>query len=172
MRWCLAALIGSFFFASVIRVGAGFPQNDWQVYSDKTFRVTLRFPKEWKQVRGDGSVRFEGRDGFVYLTAEEGDTPESACRGSAKHHLQPYGSRPVIRSMRIQGRKACLVWPSSDQGAPWIAELDVAYPRPVEIDGDRWGLFLLYADKDHILQIIRTLRFLSSNPRGGAETPR
>ena len=85
-----------------------------------------------------------------------------ACRGSAEHHLHPYGEHPVIRTMKVAGRKGCLVWPSADQGAPWYAELIVELPRPVEIDGSQYNLLLLNADKTHAIEIIQTLRFLDA----------
>ncbi len=69
--------------------------------------------------------------------------------------------------MKIQGQKACLVWPSKDQalslgkGHQLEAELVVEYPRPVEIEGNSYGQLTLYADTNHIIKIIRTLRFIA-----------
>jgi hypothetical protein len=146
--------------------------ENWQPYTDKVLRVTFRYPKEWKAspVYNDRTY-FEGPDGSVQLDASEGDAPVDVCRGAATHHLQPYGAHPVIRSMKVQGRRACLVWPSADQGAPWYGELVVEYPQPMEIDGYRYRLLLLNADKNHILEISRTIRFLSTKGQKGAGVP-
>ena len=162
----------------IFGIGAAIPgfsssTEGWQMYTDKRLQVAFRYPKNWKTspVYSDRTY-FEGPDGSVQLDASAGDSPQQACRGSAEHHLQPYGAHPVIRSMKVQGRKACLVWPSTDQGAPWYAELVVEYPQPVEIDGSRYSLLILNADKNHVLEIIRTIRFLSSTGRSGAGAPR
>jgi len=142
---------------------AGTIPGDWQTFVDKRLHVTFRYPKTWKTspIYSDRTY-FGGPDGEVQLDAGGGTTAMDACRGSAEHHLRPYGQHPVIRAIKAGGRKACLVWPSADQGAPWYAELIVDYPRPVEIDGSRYNLLLLNADKTHALQIIQTLKFVDS----------
>jgi TolB protein len=137
----------------------GFAEEHWQPYTDKDYRVSLHYPSEWKKAAGYDGPRFESQDGFFMLDAAGGGTPQQVCQGSAEHHLHPYGSHPVVQSVKIQGRKACLVWPSEDQGAPWDAELVVEYPTPVKLSGNLYNLFVLYADKRHILQIMPTLRF-------------
>jgi TolB protein len=63
--------------------------------------------------------------------------------------------------MKVQGQKACLIWPSEEQEANADAELVVQFPRPVTIDGTSYSQLTLYADKSHILQIMQTLRFIS-----------
>ena len=138
------------------------PHMDWSLCTDKEMRVTFRYPKGWKTspVYADRTY-FEGPDGSVQINASDGDSPLQVCQGDAAHHLQPYGSHPKIQSMEVQGHKACLVWPSAEQGASAGAELVVAYPQPLQIDGNRYRQLTLYADKNHILDIMRTVRFIS-----------
>jgi hypothetical protein len=78
----------------------------------------------------------------------------------ASHKLQPFGSHPQIKPIKVEGHEGCIVWGSDDQGAPYYAELVVPFSQPVEIRGDRYSLLTLYADKKHILDIIKTLKFL------------
>lgn len=155
------ALIGVVFVASLTR---GDSEKDWQLYTDHVYRLTLRFPQGWRKPAEIYQDRpyFEGSDGSFQLGASEGDTPRQVCRGAATHHLHPYGSLPQIQSMKIQGQKACVVWPSEEQGARADAELVVQYPRPVYIDGRPWPQLTLIAEKTHMLGIARTLRFLTS----------
>ena len=145
----------------------------WQTYVDSTYQVTLRFPGDWKRdpliYRDRPYFAPERRlhvvqRGFFQLLVEGGEnhTPEQVCKGAAEHILRPFGENPTVRRMTVQGQSACLVWPSKDHGAPWDAEVVIKYPEPVEIDGDSYSLLVLDADKDYILAIIRTLRFLSS----------
>ena len=54
----------SFFIATVIPIRAGSAQEHWQLYADKVFHVTLRYPGEWKKSPGYADSRFEGRHGF------------------------------------------------------------------------------------------------------------
>lgn len=51
--------------------------------------------------------------------------------------------------------------------APWYAAAFIMYPEPVEIEGDRYSILALYADKDYFRGIIASLHFISpgrSNP--------
>jgi hypothetical protein len=132
-------------------------------YTDGRLQVVFRFPKSWTHPQGlyEDRTYFEGPDGSVQLGANDADTPEVVCRGSATHRLQQYGSHARIQSLSVQGRRACIVWPSADQEYPWYVELVVELPRPVEINGDQYRLLMLNADKDHFQTIIKTLRFSS-----------
>ena len=161
------------------------PEKDWPPHTDKGLQVTFPCPKEWKPDRQAYQDRtyFYGLDeqrqkylGFVQLQGSGGGTPQQECRGSASHHLQPYGAHPQIRSMKIQGQKACLVWPSAEQGKDADALLVVEYPRHMKIDG-QYGQLMLIADKNHILQISETIRFSSLTsknpaiPQAGSSPP-
>ena len=141
---------------------------DWQQYTDKALYVTFRYPKEWKPSPGESDrTSFEGTNGAVQLGAAEGTNPQQVCQSEATHVVQPFGTHPTIRSMKVQGQKACLVWPSKDQalslgkGRSLEAELVVEFPRPVEIEGNSYGQLTLYADTDHIIEIMKTLRFIA-----------
>jgi TolB protein len=155
------ALINVLSILVVVPIFAG-TTSDWEEYADKQLHVAFRHPKEWRPspLFADRTY-FGGPDGSLQLDASEGDSPDQVCQGAASHHLQPFGSHPQIRPMNVQGRKACLVWPSEDEGAPYYAELVVEFQRPIEIDGHRYSQLTLHADKKHILEIMKTLRFIS-----------
>ena len=144
-------------------IAANVPDG-WEAYVDQRLHVSFSHPRAWKTSTAYADrTFFGGPDGEVQLDASGGDL-KGACRSSAEHHLQPYGRHPVIRATGVQGRKACLVWPSADQGAPFYAELIVELPRTVEIDGSRYDLLVMNADKTHMRQIMGTIRFLDRTP--------
>jgi len=157
------------FFISILFIAVAIPcfagsTTDWEEYTDKELQVTFRHPKEWKPSPAYyDRTYFGGADGALQLSAAGADTPLKGCQSAATHHLQPFGSHPRIRSLRVQGRKACVVWPSEDQGVNADAEFFVEFPQPIDINGTRYNLLTLYADKNHIFQIIKTLRFISRN---------
>jgi hypothetical protein len=189
-RWTVIALF------NIFAIGIAVPstpdsENDWQTHTDEELKVAFRCPKEWKQDRQVYRDRtyLEGRDqhnsylGYVQLIASGGDSPEQICREEATHKAQPYGAHPQIRSLKIQGQRACLVSPSEEQGQevslaggpvqyrPGMnadALLVVEYPRGIKIDG-LYGQLWIIADKNHILQIGRTIRFLRSADQGRAD---
>ena len=168
----VVALFALFCVTTPVRTrGDVHAEKTWQTYVDSTYQVMLRFPASWKRNPRYSNPYF-GAEARLYtvtrgffqldLAEDENAAPEQVCKGAAEHVLKPFGENPTIRRIKVQGQDACLVWPSEDQGAPWDAEVIVEYPQPLEIDGERWGLLELIADKDYILAIIRSLKFLSS----------
>lgn len=142
--------------------------GSWKTYTNSVYRVVLRHPAEWQGPVQGTAARHEGPSGFFDLGAVSGGgaTLKEVCRSEAGHRLNPYGTRPRIESLRVQGREACLILPSSDQAREMKgqAQLLVRYPEPVVVGGSRSELLALYADRDHVRAITRTLRFL---PVGG-----
>ncbi len=70
--------------------------------------------------------------------------------------------------MNVQGQSACLIWPSADQkkmGGDNEAELIVKYPQPVKIDDTLYSFLTLYGDKDHIMALTGSLKFLAPDPQ-------
>ena len=160
MRLSRVSFIGVFVIAVAVPGLAG-SAGDWEQYTDKELHGTFRHPKDWKTSPAYyDRTYFGGPDGALQLSAAGNDTPQQGCQSAAIHHLQPFDSHPQIRSLKVQGQKACLVWPSEEHGANADAELFVEFPHPIEVSGDRFNLLTLYADKN-ILEIMKTQRFIS-----------
>jgi TolB protein len=143
---------------------------DWQQYTDTILHVTFRYPKGWRTSPGESDrSSFEGSNGAVQLSAAGGANPLHICQQEAAHVVQPFGTHPTIRSMKVQRQRACLVWPSKDQalslgkGRPLEAELVVEFPRPLEIEGNSYGQLTLRADTKHIVEIMKTVRFIDQH---------
>ena len=147
-------------------------EEGWQTYVDNTYKVMLRFPSDWKKDPGYFDRPYFGSErkphsvvhSFQLGAVGGGEviSPEQACKGEAEHVLKPFGVKPTIRSTKVDGQSACLIFPSKDQGAPWYAAAFVKYPEPVQIEGDRWSILALYADKDYFDRIMGSVRFISS----------
>jgi TolB protein len=163
------ALLGVVLAAGIVNATSD-STEDWQTYTDRILGVTFRCPKQWKvddryyDAYHDSYLR--GPDGHVSLEAAGANTPLEQCQEDAGHKLQPFGTHPTIRSMKIQGLDACLVWPSDDQEqiagkGRAEAELVVRLPRPVEIGGDSYPQLELRADPNHISKIAETLTFIA-----------
>jgi hypothetical protein len=159
------------FFSSPLFAADIAAEEGWQTYVDNTYKVTLRFPSGWKKDPGyfdrpyfssERKPHSVVHDFQLLVMGDEGTTPEQACKGEAEHILKPFGEKPTIRSTKVDGQSACLVFPSKDQGAPWYAAAFVKYPKPVQIEGDKWSILALYADKDYFDRIMGSLRFISS----------
>jgi len=84
------------------------------------------------------------------------------CKNEAHHKLKPYGSEPKIEKLKIDNQDACLIIPSADQVKAMKNQsaLIVHYPQPIQISGETYNYFILWADKNHINEIAKTLKFI------------
>lgn len=141
-----------------------------QRYTNSTYRIALSYPRNWQPSKGYNQ-RFNGADGFFQISSigfsddvlpgQPRPTLQDTCNTTAQHKLKPYGSRPQIQRLQIQGRPACLILPSADQDTIMerMATLIVSYPKPIRVSTTTYDDLMLNADKEHIRQIANTLRF-------------
>ncbi|SHJ72539.1 WD40-like Beta Propeller Repeat [Desulfofundulus thermosubterraneus DSM 16057] len=136
-------------------------------YLNPAYGVYLEFPRHWRPRPGYGDVAgipasCGGDDGFFSLGAMNGEglTPEEVARHEASHKLKPYGGRPRLEKITVNGREGYFVFPSPELGVGAGACCVVPYPRPVVITGEKYHYFILYADVKHIRDLAASLRFL------------
>lgn len=139
------------------------PAPSTQRYTSSTYRVTFSYPSNWQPTKNQ-EERFSGTGGFFLVSAFSSPPPstlQDVCNTTAQHKLKPYGNRPQVQRLQIQGRAACLILPSADQDRVMerMATLIVRYPKPIRLKGTDYNHFILHADKEHIRQISNTLRF-------------
>jgi hypothetical protein len=150
----------------------------WASYTNPVFAISLEHPADWQPVSGYGGpemgeIRFAGITGFFHVNAMEGATIDDIASQEAGHHLQPYGSQPIIENLQLHGQEARLILPSADQpaGMDRQAALIVRYPQPVNIAGSTYRYFVLWADQTHIRTLAQTLRFASPAAPSATDTP-
>jgi hypothetical protein len=137
--------------------------DGWAVHTMETFGVVLAYPADWQAVAGYED-RYGSADGFIQFSALNGEdwSVQQACEADAGHRLQPYGAAPVIESMTVDGREACLILPSEDQPEEMDeqAGLVVAYPQAMEIDGERYHFLIVWASQAHIRRMADSIQFV------------
>lgn len=141
--------------------------NALSVYSSREYHVSLQYPSDWKQSSLYSTPRYEGSDGYFGLDAESGaatGTAYEVAEAAAHHILKPFGSNPSIERLEVAGQEAWMIKPSADQDQQafpkHLSELVVKYPQAVQIGGNTYCYFLLYADQCHIDAISQTIKFL------------
>ena len=139
------------------------PASSTKQYKNSTYGVSLSYPSNWGRTKGY-EERFSGADGFFQIMGLSSPSPstiQNVCKDALNHRLNPYGTRPQVQRLQIQGRPACLILPSSDQDPAMerIATLIVRYPTPIRLNGANYNHLTLSANKEHIRQITNGLRF-------------
>jgi hypothetical protein len=136
--------------------------SDWTTFSSPAFGINLQYPADWAAVQGYDD-RYGGPNGFFQIAGIGGAalSLNQACDSEAHHVLQPYGSQPLIEQTQVDGQAACLILPSPDQPADMQSQsaVIVAYPQPRQISGQEYHFLVLWADQEHIGEILDTLRF-------------
>lgn len=143
----------------------------WQTYTNDAYHITLKYPAAWqKDPRYD--ERYGGSDGFFAINAVsgEGRTTDDVAASEAHHKLKPYGSNPEVQKMQVDGREGRLIWPAADQPPEMQGQAAVVVesPSPIQVGGVTYQYLILTADRQHIEDIARSLRFTVSD---GPETP-
>lgn len=131
-----------------------------KTYVNNLLKVQFNYPGDWVKVNEE---RYEGTDGFFQLSAITGNiTIDEVCHNEAFHQLMPYGTQPEIKKVNIQKQDACLIVPSQDQSAEMKEQsaLIIKYPIPIQIDGNNYQFFIMWADRTHIVELGATLTFL------------
>jgi len=135
----------------------------WEIYSNKTYKISLNYPAQWK-LNPQYSNRYDGPGGFFQISASSGKdlSIDDIVKFDVNHLSKPYGSSPSIRKLKIQGVDARLIMPSTDQSKEMnnLAALIVTYPKPIIIKNTTYYYFVLWADKNHIQEISKTLKFI------------
>ncbi|MBX4189277.1 peptidase M56 [Candidatus Parcubacteria bacterium] len=133
-------------------------------FTTYVYKVSLEYPADWQPTPGYNYDHYNGETGFFGLSAA-GDaktTLDSLAKSDAEHVLRPYGSSPKVETLTVDGEPARIILPSLDQDPEEHrqAELIVKYPKPVEISSTVYHYFILWADEDHIRNIVKTLKFI------------
>ncbi|MEG4997763.1 hypothetical protein QUB13_08720 [Microcoleus sp. B4-D4] len=139
------------------------PASSTKQYKNSAYGVSLSYPSNWRPTKGY-EERFSGADGFFQimgLSSPPRSTIQNVCKSVMNHKLNPYGTRPRMQRLQIQGRPACLILPSSDQDRTLerMATLIVRYPTPIRLNGGNYNHLMLSANKENIRQITNGLRF-------------
>ena len=149
--------------SGAVVLGASIGKTNQDVtYFSTDYRVSLEYPSDW-DLNPAYNEKYEGNDGFFQLSAVSGDgrSIDELVELDAFHHLMPYGSNPQITKLKIQDQEARLILPSSDQIEEWNnqAGFIIKYPKAVKIGDSLYNYLVLWADKEHIEQIIQTISF-------------
>lgn len=129
-------------------------------YTNEAFDVNFQYPASWKRINDE---RYVGDDGFFQISAIFGsENINDICHDEAFGELKPYGSTPKIIPLENQYIEACTILPSADQPAEMNGQAAyiVKYPDPIQLNGNTYNYFILWADKNHIDRISSTLLFL------------
>jgi len=138
-----------------------------KTFSNPIYKVAFNYPSSW-QLDLDYKdpqlgEKYAGEDGFFQISAISGVglSIDEVYTTEAYHKLHPYGSCPKIEKLKIQNQEARLILPSTDQPAEEKnrASLVIKYPQAVQISGDTYNYFVLWADQNHIREIAKTLKF-------------
>lgn len=143
-----------------------------KVFTSENLHVSLRFNKNWQPPPSSYGTkgRFEGEAGFfeVSCATGEGKTIDQFVKTYISNNCT-LGTKPKITSLKIDNQPALLIMPSNDEPLESKNEavLIVIYPKNIVIKGIEhahgtialFDYFNLFADKNHIMDIAKTIKF-------------
>ncbi len=133
-------------------------------YISDAFGITFKYPASWnKNPRYED--KYEGKSGFFEVSGYESnkDNIDSAVQEEIDEPYMPYGSKPTIKKLIVDGQPAREIIPSADQG-DIITDRDTAlvvqYKTPVTVEGKTYPYLIIWTNKDNLPLIIRSLKFI------------
>jgi heat shock protein HslJ len=164
---------GALLFTALGKLGSAANQSaieEWlAVYENPYLEVSLSYTANWTPdpdyVRPQAGARFAGEDGYFMLTKVSygGGTADIAVEAEINSPLNAYGTSPTIESVEIDCQPGRLIWPAEDQPADMNdqAALVLRYPERSEESDDAVEFLVLYADRDHLPDLLQNLHFHS-----------
>ena len=132
-------------------------------YVNEDYHITLQYPSNWEANNDYFPPRYEGKDGYFLIGAIGGEdmSVDEVVDLEANHKLKPYGSSPKVSPIIINFIEGRLIVPSEDQPDEMEnqAGIIVKYPNPINLNGKIYMYFVLWADKEHIEEISKTIEF-------------
>lgn len=138
------------------------PGTDWKTYTDSALGITFSYPPTWQE-KSPGSYASGGNGatggGYVWseLRENDGAGTGAVCQGEANREKpHRYGAYPEIQDTLLNSAPACLILPSPDQPPERQGEALYLLWLPDAIRPNT--LWVLHADANHILAIVKSLR--------------
>lgn len=129
-------------------------------YRSEVYKIEFKYPVRWAKI---DAAFYEGLDGFFKISAIQSDKSlEEIGEMEAHHKLKPYGTHPGILKIEAACKPACLILPSTDQPNEMNNQsaLLLKYSAPIYISNKAYNHLVLWADSQHIKDIIETLILL------------
>lgn len=137
--------------------------EEMKSFSSDVYKISLKYESSWVK-NYEYKERYEGPDGFFQVVASTGKnmTVDDIARVDAAHVSKPYGSSPRITKITIDNIEGRLVEPSTDQFSQYQDTAEVVFksPKPLVINGETYTFVIIYADKYHINDIAKSVKFI------------
>ncbi len=160
----LALASGLYFFYSLTEQKS----ESKKIYYNPNLRIILAYPTTWLPVPilqdNDGLPRrFEGKSGWFEVSATSGEgviLTEIASSLNQVYDL-PFGANPQINTVKIAGQPGAMIVPTED-GINQAAAV-ITYPEPVLVGLTSYRFFIIRFDKNHAVNILNSLKFISDD---------
>lgn len=123
--------------------------------------VTFKIPEEWQKISGYDN-RFEGKSGFMELTAQSGYglSLKEAVDLQINNEQKPFGDNPQIKNITIDSQETAIILPTSSTGSNTQSAILVKFPKPVTISATPYYYLIIWADNGHIEKIANEIKFI------------
>ncbi|MGL4736321.1 MAG: hypothetical protein ACRCW2_02590 [Cellulosilyticaceae bacterium] len=141
----------------------GVDSEGQKTFRSDYYKVSFKYPATW--VKNPAyKERYEGDSGYFELGEIEafGKSIDEVVRQEIKSPFKPYGMNPTVTEVVLDGEPARLIVPSGDQATCFDKEtaLIVKNKTPIMVDGDPFEYLIIWADQNHVDEIIATFKFI------------
>lgn len=129
----------------------------FKTYKNLQYKIELKYPYDW-YLDDKTSDRYTGENGFFQVgLIQSNNDIDTVTNMDAYHITKPYGNKPIITKYTIKDYEARVIMPSDNNQASII----IKYKKPVIIDQTIYQYLIIWADKEHIMNIIKTINIIN-----------
>lgn len=137
----------------------------FDVYESDRYKISFQYPSSWRR-NPRYEDKYEGKTGFFEITDFDSteDNINEAVQQEVKEPYSPFGSNPVVLDVTVDGQPGRIIYPSADQSDYFVdrdAALLIQYPTPIELNDKPYTYVIIWASRDYIPILARTLKFVN-----------
>lgn len=141
----------------------GEQEGGYKNFRSPLYDVTFKYPADWVK-NPNYEERYEGTSGFFEIDELEsfGRPIDRVAQQEIDTPIKPYGTKPQITSLEVDGEPARLITPSADQQKVFDREyaLIIKNKKPVTQGQDIYDYTVIWTDKANVQNIIDSFKFL------------
>ncbi|MEF9960286.1 MAG: hypothetical protein RR448_01705 [Niameybacter sp.] len=141
----------------------GEKEQGYKQFKSELYNITFKYPAAWTK-NPNYEERYDGSEGFVEIGEIEAfNRPiDTVAKQEISIPIKPYGTKPKIMELELDGEPARVIVPSEDQNKVFDRELAIIVKnkKPVKENGETYDYAIIWTDKANLEMILNSFKFL------------
>lgn len=141
----------------------GEKDTGYKNFRSSLYGITFKYPEAWVK-NPNYEERYDGPSGFFEVSELEsfGRPIDKVVQQEIDIPIKPYGTRPEVTSLELDGEPARIIIPSSDQQKVFDREVAIVVKnkKPVSESKEIYDYTIIWTDRANVQTILDSFKFL------------